>query len=67
MLGSSGTLHCSPGKSRGLSSWLEALASEQTVEEREDFLEPNLRFEVAARDEDTITILVYFELESRPP
>ncbi len=52
---------------QGLSSWLEALASEQTVEEREDFLEPNLYFEVAARDEDTITILVYFELESRPP
>ncbi len=50
-----------------LSNWLEALASGQAVEKREDFLVPNLRFEVAARDEDTITIRVYFELEARPP
>jgi hypothetical protein len=50
----------------GLCNWLEALASGQAVEEGEDFLEPNLRFEVAERDEDTITIRVYFELESRP-
>ena len=50
----------------GLSNWLEALASGHALEEGEDFLEPNLRFEVAAKDEDTITIRVYFELESRP-
>ncbi len=50
-----------------LSNWLEGLASGQAVEEGEGFLEPNLRFEVAKRDEDTITIRVYFELESRPP
>ena len=50
-----------------LSNWLEALASGQPVEESEDFLEPNLRFEVVGRGEDTITIRVYFELESRPP
>jgi hypothetical protein len=50
-----------------LSDWLEALASGQAVEDAEDFVEPNLRFEVADRDQDTITIRVYFELESRPP
>lgn len=49
-----------------LSGWLEALASGQTVEDSEDFVEPNLRFEVVDRDEDTITLRVYFELESRP-
>ena len=46
---------------------IEAVALGQDVEEGEDFLEPNLRFEVAAGDEETITIRVYFELESRPP
>jgi len=51
----------------GLSNWLEALASEEVFDEGEDFTEPNVRFEVAARDEDTITIRVYFKLESRPP
>jgi hypothetical protein len=50
-----------------LSNWLEALALGQAVEEDEDFLEPNLRFKVAERDDDTITLRVYFELESRPP
>ena len=50
-----------------LSNWLEALASGQPVEESEDFLEPNLRFEVVGRSGDVITIRVYFELESRPP
>jgi hypothetical protein len=50
-----------------LSNWLEALASGRAVEEDEDFIEPNLRFEVVKRDEDTITVRVYFELESRPP
>jgi hypothetical protein len=50
-----------------LSNWLEALASGQPVEKREDFLEPNLRFEVVGRSGDVITIRVYFELESRPP
>jgi hypothetical protein len=50
-----------------LSNWLEALAFGHAVEDEEDFLEPNLRFEVVERDEDTITIRVYFELESRPP
>lgn len=50
-----------------LSGWFESLASGQTVEENEDFVEPNLRFEAVAKDEDTITIRVYFELESRPP
>ena len=49
-----------------LSIWLEALASGQTVEDDEDFVEPNLRFEVAESAQDTITIRVYFELESRP-
>ena len=29
-----------------LSNWLEALASGRAVEEGEDFVEPNLRFEV---------------------
>jgi hypothetical protein len=51
----------------GLCNWLEALASGQAVEEGEDFLEPNVRFEVARRSEDVITIRVFFELESRPP
>jgi hypothetical protein len=51
----------------GLCNWLEELALGQAVEEGEDFLEPNVRFEVAERDEDTITIRIYFELESRPP
>jgi len=50
-----------------LSNWLEALASGQAIEEGEDFVEPNVRFEVVARDEDTVTIRIYFELESRPP
>jgi hypothetical protein len=50
-----------------LSNWLEALASGRAVEDDEDFIEPNLRFEVVKRDEDTITVRVYFELESRPP
>ena len=50
-----------------LSNWLEALASGRAVEEGEDFVEPNLGFEVVQRDEDIITIRVYFELESRPP
>lgn len=50
-----------------LSNWLEALAAGQAVENGEDFVEPNLRFDVVERDEDTITIRVYFELESRPP
>jgi hypothetical protein len=51
----------------GLCNWLEVLALGQDVREGEDFLEPNLRFEVAKRDRDTITIRIYFELESRPP
>jgi hypothetical protein len=51
----------------GLCNWLEAVASGQDVKESADFTEPNLRFEVAERDQDTITIRVYFELESRPP
>jgi hypothetical protein len=51
----------------GLCNWLEALASGPAVEEGEGFLEPNVRFEVADRDQDSITIRVYFELESRPP
>jgi len=50
-----------------LSNWLEALALGQAVEESEDFVEPNLRFEVVERGEDAITIRVCFELESRPP
>ena len=50
-----------------LSSWLDALASGQAVEESEDFVEPNLRFEVVGRDEDIITIRIYFELETRAP
>ena len=49
-----------------LSNWLDALAAECFGEE-EKFVEPNLRFEVVHRDEDTITLRVYFELESRPP
>ena len=40
-----------------LCNWLEAVASGQDVEESADFMEPNLRFEVAERDQDTITIL----------
>jgi hypothetical protein len=43
------------------------VATGQDVEERADFMEPNLRFEVAERERDAITIRVYFELESRPP
>ena len=50
-----------------LSNWLEALASGQAVEDGEDFVEHNLRFEVVGSDEETITLKVYFELESRPP
>jgi hypothetical protein len=50
-----------------LSNWLEGLASGQTAKDGEDFIEPNLRFEVVERDRNTITIRVYFELESRPP
>ena len=50
-----------------LSNWLGALASGQAVEDGEKFVEPNLRFEVVERGGDTITIRVYFELESRPP
>ena len=50
-----------------LSNWLGALASGQAVEDGEEFVEPNLRFEVVERGGDTITIRVYFELESRPP
>jgi hypothetical protein len=50
-----------------LSDWLEALASGQAVEDDEKFVEPNLHFGVVERDEATITIRVYFELELRPP
>ncbi len=50
-----------------LSSWLDALGAGRPVEDEEYFIEPNLRFEVVDRDEDTITMRVYFELESRPP
>ena len=50
-----------------LANWLEALALGQAVQESEDFVEPNLRFEVIERCEDAFTIWVYFELESRPP
>jgi hypothetical protein len=50
-----------------LSNWLEALALGVAVEDGEDFIEPNLRFEVVERGEDTFTVRVYFELESRPP
>jgi len=50
----------------GICNWLEAVASGQNVEESANFMEPNLRFEVAERAQDTITIRVYFELESRP-
>ena len=38
----------------GLCNWLEAVASGQDVKESADFTEPNLRFEVAERDQDTI-------------
>ena len=50
-----------------LSNWLEALASDKAVDDGEDFIEPNLRFEVVESSEGTITLRVYFELESRPP
>ena len=50
-----------------LSNWLEALASGVATEDGEDFVEPNLRFEVVEKGEDTITLRVYFELEARPP
>lgn len=50
-----------------LSDWLKALASGQAVEEGEGFLEPNVRFEIVKREEVTITLRVYFELEARPP
>ena len=50
-----------------LSNWLDALASGQAVDDSEDFVEPNLRFEVVGRDEDIITIRIYFELETRAP
>ena len=42
------------------------MATGEDIEERADFMEPNLRFEVAERDQATITIRVYIELESRP-
>jgi hypothetical protein len=51
----------------GLCNWLESLSSGRAVEEKKVFLEPNVRFEVAYRDQDTITLRVHFELESRPP
>ena len=50
-----------------LSNWLEALASSKAVDDGEDFIEPNLRFEVVESSEGTITLRVNFELESRPP
>jgi hypothetical protein len=40
----------------GLCNWLEAVALGKDVEEGEDFLEPNLRFEFAERDTITIRI-----------
>ena len=50
-----------------LSLWLDALASRLSVEDEEDFVEPNLRFEVIARENGTFILRVYFELELRPP
>jgi hypothetical protein len=49
-----------------LCNWLEALASGKAVEDGEDFIEPNLRFEVVESSESTIPLRVYFELELRP-
>jgi len=48
-----------------LAQWLESIAAGISVEPEEDFLEPNLRFELSKTDPKRLR--VYFELESRPP
>jgi hypothetical protein len=49
-----------------LAEWFEAGASRQP-QQRIDFIEPNLAFEIAAIGDDDVTARVWFKLECRPP
>lgn len=49
-----------------LASWLEAIAAAQPHEPEVSFLEPNLCFELRDESGETLTLRVWFELESRP-
>lgn len=47
--------------------WLEAIADGRRRESDVEFTEPNLSFGLHAESGDTVTLRVWFELESRPP
>jgi hypothetical protein len=51
-----------------LADWLEAIAEGRIQKGDElDFIEPNLSFGLHAEAGDTVTLRIWFELESRPP
>lgn len=54
-------------EAKRLAGWLRQIAVGEPVETEEDFLEPNISFELIRKFGDISTIRVYFELESRPP
>jgi hypothetical protein len=49
-----------------LASWLDSVAADRTDVSEISFLEPNLSFGLHSQAGDTLTIRVWFELESRP-
>ncbi|HVQ58821.1 MAG TPA: hypothetical protein VMS60_07935 [Solirubrobacterales bacterium] len=49
-----------------LASWLESIAAAQPHEPEISFLEPNLCFELRDETGDSMTLRIWFELESRP-
>lgn len=49
-----------------LAFWLEAIAAAQPHEPEISFLEPNLCFELRDESGESMTLRVWFELESRP-
>jgi hypothetical protein len=51
-----------------LADWLEGVAERRVQESDEvDFIEPNLSFGLHAEAADTVTLRIWFDLESRPP
>lgn len=49
-----------------LADWLESISRNGNVDSKQDFLEPNLSFELVGRTGTATNLRVYFDLECRP-
>ncbi len=49
-----------------LSKWLRSLPNNESVESEEDFIEPNLSFQVTKMTEEYITLRVFFGMKFKP-